>query len=106
MPGAPRTRYAKSGDLNIAYQTFGEGPLDLLYVPGFVSHLDLMWENPRRAENMRRLSSFARVTTFDKRNTGLSDRTATAPAMEERMDDLRAVMDAAGLASAAIMGAS
>ncbi len=89
MTAVPRTRYARSGELNIAYQVFGEGPLDLLYEPGFVSHLDLMWENPRWAETMQRMASFARVVTFDKRNTGLSDRTATATAMEERMDDLR-----------------
>lgn len=106
MAGIPRTRYAKSGDLGIAYQIAEGGPRNLVRVPGFVSHLDLMWENPMFAEAARRYSAFARVVSFDKRNTGLSDRTATAPTLEERMDDIRAVMDDAGLASAVILGIS
>ena len=106
MAGLPRTRYAKSGGLNIAYQVYGTGPRNLVHVPGFVTHLDLMWENPRLAEAARRYGSFARVVHFDKRNTGLSDRTASVPTLEERMDDIRAVMDDAGLASAVILGIS
>lgn len=106
MAALPRTRYAKSGDLNIAYQQFGDGPLDLVHVPGFVSHLDLAWEDPNRAEAARRWSAFARVLVFDKRNTGLSDRTAAAPVMEERMDDIRAVMEDASVDRAAIIGIS
>jgi class 3 adenylate cyclase len=106
MPGAPRTRYAKSGELNIAYQVFGAGAFDLVFVPGFVSHLDLAWEDPGRSEVAARWGSFARVIEFDKRNTGLSDRTTSVPTLEERMDDIRAVMDAAGSERAAIMAYS
>lgn len=106
MAALPPTRYAKSGGLNIAYQVFGDGPRNLVHVPGFVSHLDLQWENPQRVEVARRLATFARVLTFDKRNTGLSDRTAAAPSLEERMDDIRAVMDDAGMESAALLGHS
>ena len=106
MPPLPRTRYAKSGDLNIAYQVYAGGPRDLVRVPGFVSHLDLMWENPMMVEAARRYSTFARVISFDKRNTGLSDRTPTVPTLEERMDDIRAVMDDAEVPSAVILGVS
>ena len=106
MAPLPRTRYAMSGGLNIAYQEFGDGPLDLVHVPGFISHLDLAWEDPNRAEAARRWSAFARVLVFDKRNTGLSDRTSAAPTMEERMDDIRAVMEDAGVERAAIIGIS
>src|SRR5690606_13119102 len=87
----PRTRYAVAGELSIAYQVFGQGPVDLVLVPGFVSHLDLTWEEPTRAAVFHRLGEFARVVVFDKRNTGLSDRTLGAPTLEERMDDIRAV---------------
>ena len=106
MATPPRTRYAKSGGLNIAYQVIGDGARNLVHVSGFVSHLDLQWENPQRAEVARRWASFARVVTFDKRNTGLSDRTGGAPTLEERMDDIRAVMDDAGMASASLVGHS
>ena len=106
MPPLPRTRYAKSGDLDIAYQIAEGGPRDLVRVPGFVSHLDLMWENPAIVEAARRYSTFARVLSFDKRNTGLSDRTATVPTLEERMDDIRAVMDDARMESAVLVGVS
>lgn len=106
MTGVPRTRYAKSSGLNIAYQVYGEGPRNLVFVPGFVTHLDLMWENPAMAESARRYSAFAQVVQFDKRNTGLSDRTATVPTLEERMDDIRAVMDHAGVESAVVLGVS
>src|SRR5438270_3698593 len=105
---SPKTQYTRSGDVNIAYQVVGEGPLDLVYVPGWVSHLEEMWEEPRHAELLRRLASFARVILFDKRGTGLSDRVSVEnlPTLEVRMDDVRAVMDAAGSSSAALMGAS
>jgi class 3 adenylate cyclase/predicted esterase len=106
MQRQPRTRYARSGELNIAYQVFGDGPLDLVVIPGFISHLDLAWEEPHRAEAARRWSSYARVLLFDKRNTGLSDRTSSAPTMEERMDDIRAVMDDAGIERASLLGLS
>ncbi len=105
---APRTRYARSGELNLAYQVIGKGPLDLVYVPGWVSHVELSWEDPAHARFLRRLVSFSRLIMFDKRGTGLSDRVSNheLPTLEERMDDVRAVMDAAGSERAAIFGAS
>jgi class 3 adenylate cyclase/pimeloyl-ACP methyl ester carboxylesterase len=102
----PETRYAKSGDVHIAYQVFGGGPIDLVFVPGFVSNIELYWDHPDLARWMRRLASFARVTTFDKRGTGLSDRVSELPSFDLRMDDARAVMDAAGMERAAILGIS
>jgi pimeloyl-ACP methyl ester carboxylesterase len=102
----PETKYAKSGEVHIAYQVFGDGPLDLVYVPGSVTHLDLMWEDPGFARYYRRLGDFSRVILFDKRGTGLSDRAAGIATLEERMDDVRAVMDAVGSQQAAIMGVS
>ena len=105
--GAPiRPRYTKSGDVNIAWAEFGNGPVNLVFVSGFVGHLEVMWEEPRVARFFERLGSFARVVMFDKRGQGLSDRPATPPALEEHMDDLRAVMDAAGLERAALFGMS
>lgn len=105
---APRTRYARSGDLNIAYQVFGAGSLDLVYVPGWVSHIEEAWETPEYAAFLRRLGSFARVVMFDKRGTGLSDPVPIdrLPTLEERMDDVRAVMDAAQSRRAALLGVS
>ena len=100
----PKTQYARSGDVSIAYQVLGEGPLDLIFVPPHVSNVELVWEIPPRAAGMRRLSEFSRVITFDKRGTGLSDRTSGVPSLEERMDDVRAVMDAAGSSRAALLG--
>jgi class 3 adenylate cyclase len=102
----PETRYAKSGDLNIAYQVIGSGPRDLVYVPGFVSNLDLVWENPGWVHFFTRLSAFSRLILFDKRGTGLSDRVAGIATLEERMDDVRAVMDAVGSERAALWGMS
>jgi class 3 adenylate cyclase len=104
--GAAATRYATSGDLSIAYQVHGDGPGDLVFVPGFVTHLDVGLELANIAGVSTRLSSFARVITFDKRGTGLSDRTSGLPTLAERMDDIRAVMDAAGSERAAIVGMS
>ena len=104
----PKTEYARSGELHIAYQVVGDGPFDLVYVPGWVSHLELAWEEPTLARFLRRLASFSRLILFDKRGTGLSDRVPNAelPSLEERMDDLRAVMDAAGSKRAAVFGFS
>jgi pimeloyl-ACP methyl ester carboxylesterase len=106
MNSMPETRYAKSGDNYVAYQVMGEGPFDLVWVPGFFSHLDLQMEWPLWANFSRRLASFCRLICFDKRGTGLSDRTGTIPTIEERMDDVRAVMDTAGSERAALMGFS
>jgi pimeloyl-ACP methyl ester carboxylesterase/DNA-binding CsgD family transcriptional regulator len=102
----PRTRYAKSGSVNIAYQVVGEGPIDLVMVPGFVSHVEVSWEQPKLAHLLTRLGSFARLIVFDKRGTGMSDPASSAPTMDERMDDIRAVMDAAGSERAALLGVS
>jgi pimeloyl-ACP methyl ester carboxylesterase/class 3 adenylate cyclase len=102
----PETRYARSGELNIAYQVLGEGPFDVVFVPGIISHLDLQWGLPGAQRFFERLASFSRVILFDKRGTGLSDPVAGPAPLEERMDDLRAVMDAANSERAAIMGFS
>lgn len=102
----PKTQYAKSGDVRIAYQVVGEGPFDLVFVPGFISNLDAAWEEPYRARVWTRLASFARLIMFDKRGTGLSDRAVGVPTLEERMDDVRAVMDAVGSQHAALFGIS
>ena len=101
----PETRYAKSGDVNIAYQVVGDGPFDLIHVPPFVSNLELQWEYPAERRYFERLASFCRLIMFDKRGTGLSDPVAVAT-LEERMDDVRAVMDAAGSQRAAVFGSS
>ena len=101
----PETRYARSGDVSIAYQVFGDGPFDLVFVPGAFSHVDLIWEDERRARYFRALASFARLIVFDKRGTGASDHVEIAD-LESRMDDVRAVMDDAGSARAALMGTS
>lgn len=102
----PETRYAKSGEVHIAYQIVGSGPRDLVLTPGFISNLDLHWEEPGYANLLRRLASFARVIQFDKRGTGLSDRVGGIATLEQRMDDVRAVMDHAGSRCATIFGAS
>jgi class 3 adenylate cyclase len=102
----PETRYARSGDIHIAYQVAGEGKVDLVYAPGFVSNLDWNWEEPERAYFFSRLAAFSRLILFDKRGTGLSDRSAGIASLEVRMDDLRAVMDGAGCERAAIFGVS
>ncbi|HKE53846.1 MAG TPA: adenylate/guanylate cyclase domain-containing protein [Actinomycetota bacterium] len=102
------TRYARSGDVSIAYQVMGDGPFDLVYVPGWVSNIELMWDEPGYAGFLERLASFARLITFDKRGTGLSDPVPLdqLPTLEQRMDDVRAVMDAAGSERAALLGHS
>ena len=102
----PRTRYAKCGRISIAYQVFGDGSLDLVYIPGWVSNIDCMWEDPDLANMLEGLSRFCRVIMFDKRGTGLSDRDVGFPTLDERMDDLTAVMDAAGSERAALLGFS
>jgi len=91
----PNTNYTKSGDFNIAYQVVGEGSIDILYIPGWVSNIDMMWAEPRLAAFLTRLSIFSRLIIFDKRGTGLSDRSDEYSSMEERMDDINAVLDAA-----------
>ena len=102
----PDTHYAKSGDVNIAYQVVGDAPRDLVLVPGWVSNIEVFWEEPACARFLRRLASFARLILFDKRGTGLSDRVSDLPNLETRMDDLRAVMDTVGSARAALLGYS
>jgi class 3 adenylate cyclase len=108
VTGRPRTRYARSGSVSIAYQVVGDGPRDLVWVPGWVSHLEAGWDEPLQARFRRRLSSFSRLILFDKRGTGMSDRVADRdlPTLEERMDDVRAVMDAARSDRAVIVGPS
>jgi len=102
----PEVRYARSGDVSIAYQVVGDGPFDLVWTPGALSHLDLIWEDENRARFFRALASFSRLIIFDKRGTGLSDRVAGIADLETRMDDIRAVMDAAGSEAAAVCGVS
>jgi class 3 adenylate cyclase/esterase/lipase len=102
----PVTQYAKSGDVHIAYQAFGDGPINLVMVPGFVSNVENYWDQPDFARFLNRLGSYARVVIFDKRGTGMSDRVAELPGLDQRMDDLRAVMDAAGMEQAALLGIS
>ncbi len=106
MPVLPQTRYARSGDVSVAYQVVGDGPFDLVHVPPFVSHVELAWQVPGMAAFNNRLSSFSRLIRFDKRGTGMSDRVSGAPTLETRMDDVRAVMDAAGSERAALFGVS
>ena len=106
MSVPPETRYARSGDVSIAYQVAGEGPFDVVFVPGFVSHVELGLATPPYDTMRARLASCSRLLAFDKRGTGMSDRVSGAPALETRMDDVRAVMDAAGSARAALVGIS
>jgi pimeloyl-ACP methyl ester carboxylesterase len=102
----PQVRYAKSGGVSIAYQAFGQGPLDLVLIPGWVSNIEIFWEEPAFARFLKRLASFARVILLDKRGTGLSDRVSDMPDLETRMDDVRAVLDAVGSERAALFGYS
>src|ERR1700682_4210340 len=102
----PETRYAVSGDVNIAYQVMGSGPVDIIVVPGVVSHVEFTHELAGYTAFLRRLSTFARVVTFDKRGQGLSDRISGAPSLEQRMDDVRAIMDEVGSRRAILLGFS
>ena len=104
--GMPETRYARSGDVSIAYQVLGRGPFDVVIAPAWVTHVELQWEPVGWAALLRGLAEQARVLVFDKRGTGMSDRVAGVPTLEERSDDIRAVMDAAGSERAAVWGAS
>lgn len=103
---APETHYAQSGDVSIAYQVIGDGPIDLVFVMGWVSHLDYFWREPSFARFLTRLASFSRLILFDKRGTGLSDRVHDLPTLEQRMDDVRAVLEAVGSRRAALLGVS
>jgi class 3 adenylate cyclase len=102
----PVTRYATNGEARIAYQVVGDGPFDVVFVPGFISNLDLVWEDAARARFLNRIASYSRLILFDKRGTGLSDRVGGIPGLDQRMEDVRAVMDAAGSVRAAIFGIS
>lgn len=102
----PETKYAKSGDISIAYQVMGSGSIDLIYVMGWVSNIEYFWQDPSMSRFMQRLSSFSRLILFDKRGTGLSDKVANLPILEQRLDDVRAVMDAVGSEKAALFGVS
>jgi hypothetical protein len=102
----PETQYARSGDVFIAYQVLGDAPLDLVFVPGFVSHLEHYWEAPPVVRFVQRLASFSRLILLDKRETGLSDRVAGIATLEDRMDDVRAVMDTVVSEQAAMFGIS
>jgi class 3 adenylate cyclase/pimeloyl-ACP methyl ester carboxylesterase len=102
----PEIRYARNGEVSIAYQVVGEGPVDLVFVPGFVSNLEVAWEDRWLRQPFERLASFSRLILFDKREQGLSDRVGRAPTLEETMEDLRAVLDAAGSERAAVLGTS
>ena len=108
LPRPPETMYARSGDVNIAYQVVGDAPLDLVFVMGWVSHMEYFWREPSFARFLQRLASFSRLILFDKRGTGLSDRVPNdqLPTLEQRMDDVRAVMDAVGSERAALCGVS
>jgi pimeloyl-ACP methyl ester carboxylesterase/DNA-binding winged helix-turn-helix (wHTH) protein len=101
-----RVQYARSGDVNVAYQVLGSGPIDLVFVMGWVSHLEYFWREPSFARFLRRLASFSRLILFDKRGTGLSDPVTHVPTLEQRMDDVRAVMDAAGSKRCVLLGVS
>ena len=104
MTTPPDTRYARSGDVQIAYQVHGEGDVDLVNVGGPASHLDVLWENPAACRYLERLGAFARVVRFDRRGTGLSDAVSGPPTLEQQADDLEAVMDQVGLGRAALFG--
>jgi pimeloyl-ACP methyl ester carboxylesterase/DNA-binding CsgD family transcriptional regulator len=106
MSVRPRTCYARSGEAHVAYQVTGAGPVDLVLTPGFISHLDLQWESVGYRRFVRQLASAARVIRYDKRGTGLSDPVATVPTLEQRVDDLGAVLEAAGSARTVVLGFS
>src|SRR4051794_28594394 len=100
----PETRYAQKGETSIAYQVVGDGPVDLVLVNGIVSHMSLLWGDPAASALFRRLTSFSRLVLFDKPGTGLSDPVAGPPSLEQRLEDIRVVMDAAGGVSTGVPG--
>ncbi len=106
MADAPQTKYAKAGGVHIAYQVLGDGPVDVVLVPNWITHVEAMWEIPSIARSLRRLSSFARVLVYDQQGTGMSDPISldAPPTLEQRMDEVTAVMNAAGSDHAAIVG--
>src|SRR6266436_5415587 len=106
MDGLPTTRYVKSDDVHIAYQVFGESSLDLLFVTGFVSNIEAIWQSPDHTAFFRRLGSFCRVILFDKRGTGMSDRGSQIFTLEQRMHDVQAILDEVGCERAALFGVS
>src|SRR5437016_2206593 len=98
--------YTKSDDVHIAYQVLGSGPLDLLFVPGFVSHIEAVWQSPEASACLRRLASFSRIILFDKRGTGMSDRGSQIFTLEQRMHDVQAILDEIGSERAVLFGVS
>src|SRR6202163_3433054 len=106
MDTIPATRYVKSDDVHVAYQVIGEGPVDLLWVPGFVSHMEAGWQSPETASFIRRLASFCRLILFDKRGTGMSDRGSQIFTLEQRMHDVQAILDEIGSERAVLFGVS
>src|SRR6202043_4045495 len=106
MADIPETRYVKSDDVHIAYQVLGQGPLDLLFVQGFVSHIEAIWQSPQASDCLRRLASFCRLIIFDKRGVGMSDRGSQIFTLEQRMHDVQAILDAVGCERAALFGVS
>jgi pimeloyl-ACP methyl ester carboxylesterase len=106
MAEIPSTHYVKSDDVHIAYQVIGEGPFDLLFVPGFVSNVETIWQSPEQSAFFRRLASFSRLILFDKRGTGMSDRSSQIFTLEQRMHDVQAILDAVGSKRAALFGIS
>src|SRR5262245_48743679 len=106
MSAIPTTRYVRSDDVHVAYQVIGDGPFDLLWVPGYVSHVEAAWHSPQHAAFMRRLASFCRLILFDKRGTGMSDRGSQIFTLEQRMHDVHAILDEIGSERAALFGVS
>src|SRR4051794_22612162 len=101
----PETHYARSGEVAVAYQALGEGPVDIIWISGIISNVEYQWLEPRFAGFLERIASFSRLIRFDKRGTGLSDRVGGVPTLEQRMDDVRAVMDDSGSERAVLLGA-
>ena len=102
----PETHYTRNAGVHLAYQVVGNGPVDLVYVAGFITNLELQWEDAAYRRLLERLAGFSRLIVFDKRGSGLSDPVAQVPNLEQRMDDVRAVMDAVGSRQAFLLGAS
>jgi pimeloyl-ACP methyl ester carboxylesterase len=102
----PKTRYAKANDINIAYQVVGDGPVDILYAQGWLTNIEYAWESPDYARFLRKLGSFSRLIFFDKRGTGMSDRDVGVATLEQRTEDITAVLDAVGSKKVALYGSS